>query len=196
VILTAWRLVEAKYQDAAFSGEGASLYGGRWNSKGVPVVYTADSLALASLEIIVNLPSPKLLGAFVRIPVCFTPDLVESIPISSLPGDWQSRPVSPATRALGDQWVKDQRSAVLKVPSIVVPEEFNYLLNPAHPDFGKIEIGPPVVYYFDPRLAKDTGRATSRSKRLPERARRYSASARTSLMGQTVLRTRAAACRA
>lgn len=154
MILTAWRIVEARYQDHAFSGDGARLYGGRWNSKGVPLIYTAGSLALASIEIIVNLPSPKLLEAFIRIPARFTPDLIESMPISKLPEGWQSRPISPATRAIGDRWVKEQRSAVLKIPSIVVPEELNYLLNPAHPDFEKIEIGRPVVYYFDPRLAK------------------------------------------
>jgi len=154
VTLTAWRILEAKYKSKAFSGDGARLYGGRWNSRGVAVVYTAGSLALASIEIVVNLPSPKLLEAFIRIPVRFEPAQVESLPFSRLPKDWQSRPISPATKAIGDMWVKQQRSAVLKVPSVVVPEEFNYLLNPAHPDFNHIEFGRPVVYHFDPRLVK------------------------------------------
>lgn len=152
--LTAWRIVETRFKDKAFSGDGARLYGGRWNSRGVAMIYTAGSLALASIEIVVNLPSPKLLEAFIRIPVRFSGGLVESMPPSALPKDWQNRPISPSTRAIGDAWVKERRSAVLKVPSTVVPEEFNYLLNPAHTDFAAIEIGQPVIYHFDPRLAK------------------------------------------
>ena len=152
--LTAWRIVDARYKNRAFTGDGARLYGGRWNSKGVAVIYTAGNLALASIEIVVNLPSPKLLEAFIRIPVLIDPGLVESLSLKKLPKDWQSRPISPTTRTIGDEWVRQQRSVVLKVPSVVVPEEFNYLLNPNHPDFEKIRIGRPVVYHFDPRLTK------------------------------------------
>jgi len=152
--LTAWRIVEARYKNKAFSGDGARLFGGRWNSKGLAVIYTAGSLALASIEMMVNLPSPKLLEAFVRIPVYFDEELVESLPPDKYPRNWQHRPISPETKAIGDRWIKQLRSPVLRVPSVVVPEEFNYLINPAHTDFAKIEIGRPVVYHFDPRLAK------------------------------------------
>lgn len=154
MILKAWRIVKATYKNKAFTGDGARMFGGRWNSKGVPVIYTAGSLALASIEMVVNLPSPKLLEAFVRIPVRFNSNLVEDPPLFKLPKSWKSRPISPLTRDLGDKWIKEQRSVVLKVPSVVVPEEFNYLLNPMHPDFKKVEVGKPVVYHFDPRLAK------------------------------------------
>ena len=154
MIVKAWRIVKATYKNKAFTGDGARMYGGRWNSKGVPVIYTAGSLALASIEMVVNLPSPKLLEAFVRIPVRFNSKLVEDLPPDDLPANWNSRPISPCTRALGDKWFKEQGSVILKVPSVVVPEEFNYLLNPMHPDFKKIEIGKPVVYHFDPRLVK------------------------------------------
>lgn len=154
MILTAWRIVEARFKDKAFSGDGARLYGGRWNSKGVAMIYTAGSLALASIEMVVNLPSPKLLKAFVRIPVRFQPDLVGRLPSAALPSDWQSRPISPTTKSIGDRWVKQQRLPILMVPSVVVPEEVNYLLNPAHPHFSQIEIGQPVVYHFDPRLVE------------------------------------------
>ena len=152
--ITAWRIVEARFKGKAFTGDGARLYGGRWNSRGVAMIYTAGSLALASIEIVVNLPSPKLLEAFVRVPVSFREEMVESMLPSGLPKDWQSRPISPSTRIIGDAWIREQRSAVLKVPSTVVPEEFNYLINPAHADFAEIEIGQAVVYHFDPRLAK------------------------------------------
>jgi len=142
------------YKNKAVSGDGARLFGGRWNSKGMAVVYTAGSLALASIEMVVNLPSPKLLEAFARIPLYIDADLVESLPPDQYPRNWQHRPISPETKAIGDRWVKQLRSLVLKVPSVVVPEEFNYLINPTHPDFAKIEIGRPVIYHFDPRLAK------------------------------------------
>jgi RES domain-containing protein len=151
-MLTAWRIVAAKYKSKAFTGDGARLFGGRWNNKGVAVIYTAGSLALASIELVVHLPSPKLLETFVRIPVRFDPSLVQDLPAADLPREWQSRPISPKTKAIGDAWVRQQRCAVLKVPSIVVPEEHNYLINPAHPDFDKIEVGRPVIYHFDPRL--------------------------------------------
>ena len=153
-MITAWRIVNANYKDKAFAGDGARVHGGRWNSKGVAVVYTAGSLALASIEMLVNLPAPKLLQKYTRIPAQISPDLVLDLPEFELPEDWQSRPISPSTRAIGDQWAKEQRSAVLRVPSIVVPDEYNYLLNPNHPEFAKIKIGKPTVYYFDPRLIK------------------------------------------
>ena len=153
-MITAWRIVGARYKDDSFSGEGARLLGGRWNSKGTAVVYTAGSIALASIEMLVNLPGPKLLKEFFRIPVHIPPDLVIDLPLNNLPGDWRSTPVSPTTKAIGDRWVKDRKSAVLKVPSVIVPEEFNYLLNPSHPDIEKMTIGTPVKYQFDPRLAR------------------------------------------
>ena len=153
-MITAWRIVSANYKDKAYAGDGARILGGRWNSKGVAVVYTAGSLALASIEMVVNLPTPKLLQKYIRISAQISLDLVLDLPDVDLPEDWQSRPISPSTRAIGDRWVKEQRSAVLRVPSIVVPDEYNYLLNPTHPDFAKIKIGKPIAYYFDPRLTK------------------------------------------
>jgi RES domain-containing protein len=81
-------------------------------------------------------------------------DLVSDLSEADLPEDWNSRPISPSTRAIGDRWFKKQSSAVLRVPSIVVPDEYNYLLNPTHPDFAKIKIGKPIIYFFDPRLTK------------------------------------------
>ncbi len=153
-MITAWRIVSANYKDKAYTGDGARVHGGRWNSKGVAVVYTADSLALASIEMIVNLPAPKLLQKYVRISAQISLDFVSELSWADLPEDWNSRPMSPSTRAIGDRWIKKQSSAVLRVPSIVVPDEYNYLLNPTHPDFSQIKIGKPTIYYFDPRLTK------------------------------------------
>lgn len=151
-MITAWRIVGARYKNESFSGEGARVRGGRWNSKGTTIVYTAGSIALASIEMLVNLPGPKLLEEFFRIPVHIPPELIIDFPLNKLPGDWTSTPVSPATRAIGDRWIKDRKSSVLKVPSVVVPEEYNYLLNPTQPDFEKITIGSPIKYRLDPRL--------------------------------------------
>jgi RES domain-containing protein len=118
------------------------------------MVYTAGSLALASIEMLVNLPGPKLLEDFFRIPVHIPPHLIRDLPPDGLPNDWNSQPVSPAIRAIGDRWAKDKTSAALKVPSVVVPEEYNYLLNLAHPDFKKISSGSSVKYRFDPCLVR------------------------------------------
>ena len=153
-MIIAWRIVVARYKDDAFSGEGARLRGGRWNSKGTTMVYTAGSIALASIEMVVNLPGPNLLEEFVIIPVHIPPNLILDLPLDKLPSDWNSRPISPSIKAIGDRWVKKRKSVVLKVPSVVVPEEYNYLLNPNHPDFEKITIGTPIIYQFDPRLAR------------------------------------------
>jgi RES domain-containing protein len=150
--ITAWRIVLAKRATTAFSGEGGRLNGGRWNNKGTAIVYTASSISLASMEILVNLPSPTLLARFVRIPVEFDEALVSNP--TRLPPDWQRRPAGPETKAIGDDWAAAQGSAVLKVPSLVVPEEFNYLLNPSHSDWDKIHIKAPIAYPFDPRLAR------------------------------------------
>ena len=153
-MITVWRIVSANYKDKAYTGDGGRIHGGRWNSKGVAAVYTADSLAMASIEMIVNLPTPKLLQKYVRISAQISLDFVSELSGADLPEDWNSRPISPSTRAIGDRWIKEQSSAVLRVPSIVVPEEYNYLLNPNHPDFAKIEIGKPIIYFFDSRVTK------------------------------------------
>ena len=151
-MITAWRIVSVNRVDTAFSGEGARINGGRWNNKGVATVYTSDSISLASMEILVNLPAPSLLNRYATIAVRFDKKLVEEL--ETLPEDWDSRPPSPSTKAIGDQWVSENRSTVLKVPSVVVPAEFNYLLNPAHPDWRLVKIEKPGAYRFDPRLAR------------------------------------------
>ncbi len=151
-MVTTWRIIGLKHLDDAFSGMGAKKTGGRWNSKGVLMVYTSGSLALSALEMVVNLPSPKLLQDFRGIPLEFDKELVITLAKKDTPPDWGSRPLSPSTRAIGDLWVKEEQSAVLKVPSVVVPREHNYLINPKHPDFIKIKIGKPIVFHFDPRI--------------------------------------------
>lgn len=150
--LSAWRIVKARHADTAFDGEGARRYGGRWNSPGTALVYTASSRALAALELLVHLPSPALLGAFVCRRVDFKDTPVSCLDAAELPPDWRAEPVPASTQALGDAWARAGNAVVLQVPSAVVPAEANYLFNPAHPDFSKLVLGPAEPFAFDPRL--------------------------------------------
>lgn len=149
--IIAYRLVKEDHIHSAFDGEGARRYGGRWNSKGLPVVYTSESLALCSLEIFVHLPSYELLGGYVYIQVTFDSDLVLT---AQLQAGWNARPVSKISKAIGDQWIEERQSPILKVPSVIIPDGSNYLLNVNHPEFYTIKIGEPVPLDFDPRLKK------------------------------------------
>lgn len=147
----AWRIVKEKHAATAFDGEGARLYGGRWNSIGTRVVYASAALSLVALESLVHL-SPPVMFKYLAVPIVFDEGLLESIAARSLPVDWMEQPPPPSTQHIGDVWVKQARSAVLELPSVIINHERNYLLNPAHPDFRKIKIGKPVPFAFDPRL--------------------------------------------
>lgn len=150
----AWRIVPPKRATDAFSGEGARLYGGRWNSVGVPMVYTAESMALAALEILVHVDAGELLEEYLCIPVSFDKRLVRTLGFDDLPADWRKNPPPVSAQCLGDEWARGCLSAVLEVPSVLIPGESNYLINPAHPNFGKLETGVPQPFEFDPRLLK------------------------------------------
>jgi RES domain-containing protein len=147
----AWRIVREKHAATAFDGEGARLYGGRWNSTGTRVVYTSATQSLAALELLVHL-NPPVAFRYRAIPIEFDEALMESITVPVLPAGWTDEPPSPGSRQIGDLWVKEARSAVLELPSVIIPTETNYLLNPGHPDFQKIRIGKPVPFALDPRL--------------------------------------------
>jgi RES domain-containing protein len=152
VIISAWRIVKRKLAAQAFTGEGARVYGGRWNSPGIRVVYTSQSRALAALEILVHLESEEALEHYVMIEVRFNSVLVTSVEAFKLPADWQAEPAPLSLRSIGDGWVAAGVSAVLQVPSAIIPGESNFLLNPAHPDFSKLAFGKPSPFPFDPRL--------------------------------------------
>ncbi len=147
----AWRIVKEKYAATAFSGEGAARGGGRWNSRGTWMVYTSGTLSLAALETLVHL-NPPVHFKYVTFRIGFDEALVERMTAASLPAGWREEPVPPLSKEMGDLWVKQGRSAVLELPSVIIPGESNYLLNPAHPDFKKITLGKPELFSFDPRL--------------------------------------------
>ena len=148
---TAWRLTKTRYLATAWDGEGARRTGGRWNGFGTAVVYTSGTLSLALVETLVHLPS-GVLPAYSAQPVEFDEAVLDVLQDSDLPTDWRADPPPASTRALGDEWVLASRRAVLRVPSVVVPLESNYVFNPRHPDFSRVTIGAPMPFPFDPRL--------------------------------------------
>ena len=116
------------------------------------MVYTAQSQALAALEILVNVGSAELLAHYVIIEVAIEPALITRIELSTLPRNWRFDPPPRRIRAIGDDWIAAGTSAVLQVPSSVIPAESNFLINPRHPDFHKLRIGKPLGFQFDLRL--------------------------------------------
>ena len=152
-MIRAWRLCKRSRVAGAFDGRGAAQNPGRWNGSGIAVVYTAESRSLASLEVLVHTEDTQVLAAvsWSMIPVGIDESLIESLP--ALPVDWRQLPAPLSTREVGTRWAIESRSAVLRVPSIVVEGEFNYVLNPRHADFARLEIGAPLSLSFDPRLS-------------------------------------------
>ena len=152
-MLTVWRLVTARFAGSAFSGEGARLYGGRWNRKGIPLVYAAGSQSLAMLEILVQ--DEPLRAHYVMISARIPKALkIEHIKPEKLPADWRDLAAREQLQAIGSDWAKRHASAVLAAPSALIPAEINYLLNPLHPDFKKLVIGKPESFITDLRLIK------------------------------------------
>ncbi len=152
---TGWRLIKQRYAAQAFDGEGARLYGGRWNSPGVPLVYTADSLALATLELLVHLNDRRYLVGYLQCAAHFAPHQVTTVELKTLPEDWRKYPAPAVLRQIGDGWVAERSTPVLRVPSAVVPQESNYLLNPLHGEFPGLVFESPVPLTLDSRLLED-----------------------------------------
>ena len=153
---TAFRITQSRYASTAFDGEGARLNGGRWNSVGTRMVYTASSLSLATLELLVHTEDVSALdGRYTVIPIEFDRSLVRTINITTLPVGWNQPETIGDTQILGDQWVRSLSSVLLEVPSVVIPTESNFLVNPGHPEFSKIAIGARFVLKLDPRLLSE-----------------------------------------
>ena len=151
--MTVWRLCRKKY--IAFDGEGSRLAGGRWNRRGTAVVYTSATLSLAVLEYFVNLPRAAAPSDLVAISAEVPKDLpMTSVEESSLPRNWRSYPAPESLAGIGTRWAEERKTPMLAVPSAVVPQERNYLLNPAHPLFAEIRIGKPEPLSLDPRMWK------------------------------------------
>lgn len=156
--VSAWRVVPRKYSKSPynpFDGKGASTFGGRWNSIGTPMVYTSATRSLAILEKLVHADGEldSLLDCVIY-GVTIPDELIFSLDPAELPADWNDPVAAPRLQELGDDWVRRMTTPVMKVPSAVVPVEFNYVLNPRHPDFSKLVIGERQTLPIDPRLLK------------------------------------------
>src|SRR5437867_12227926 len=119
-MLSAWRLTKTKLLASAWDGQGARKSGGRWNSVGIAVVYASGTLSLALVEVLVHLPS-GILPAYSAVRVDFDESMVIAVQPAELPAGWREHPPPPETKAIGDRWVAEGASAVLRVPSVVVP---------------------------------------------------------------------------
>lgn len=148
-----YRIVQEHWAATALDGEGARRFGGRWNFPGLPAVYLAESRALAALEILVHAPREALLLEWIVIELDIPDDWIEKVPVSRLPERWRERPSSQDAQIFGSEWLSGGKKVALRLPSVVVPQEFSMLLNPLHADMRKIKVGPPVPFSFDERLA-------------------------------------------
>jgi RES domain-containing protein len=151
--LRLWRLTREPFQD--LDGEGARQFGGRWNGAGVAVVYTSSTLALAVLELLVHVDPEEMPTDLVAL--CIEgPDSASQrgVSLEALPSDWNRILDHPACRTVGEDWVREGGHALLRVPSAIVPEEENVLLNPAHPEAAGFVVTARRAFALDPRLLR------------------------------------------
>jgi RES domain-containing protein len=149
-----FRLSSGKYQ-SDLSGKGAELSGGRWNSKGLGMLYTSQSRALAFAEIAMHIPFGIVPKDYQLISI-FIPDTLQvlELSITGMPLDWRSNPHSGSTQKIGDQFIAEGKYAILRVPSAVVPGDYNYLVNSKHSGASQLEIRTIEPFEFDSRFAK------------------------------------------
>lgn len=148
-----WRIASAAH--AACDGEGARLHGSRWTPRGIPAVFASATLSLAVLERFVHTDPDLDPEDLVAIPIDIRERIaIESVDPAVLPADWRSFPAPPAIAAIGEQWLGASGTAVLSVPSVVIPHERNFVLNPGHRDFARVSIGRSEQFSFDPRMWK------------------------------------------
>lgn len=148
-----WRITTAAH--ALFDGKGARRYGSRWTPKGLAVVYTSATLSLAALERFVHTDPDLEPMALVAVSVDADSAVsIQSLEAADLTVDWRTYPALHSLARIGAEWVTEARTAILAVPSAVIPHERNYLLNPRHSDFGRLTIGRAEPFSFDLRMWK------------------------------------------
>ncbi len=146
-----WRIVKEKHRQNALTGDGARRFGGRWNTPGQAIIYSAGTLSGALLEILAH-SNRQLLSHYLVYRLEFPQEIISEVNIADLPKDWRSSPPPPELGKIGDRWCRENRSAVLRVPNAIAPLEVNFLVNPAHADFSLIEIQGPIDFAADDRL--------------------------------------------
>ena len=153
-MIEAFRIVRAEFEPELWSGVGGLYVDGRWHSKGRRIIYASQSLSLAQLEVLVHIPDRRQMPALVCASVLIPGEVaLDSVAPEELPAGWRGfSPYSAATQLIGTRWLTEARRAVLKVPSAISEHEWNYLLNPVHPDFGLLRLTAPVAFAMDPRV--------------------------------------------
>jgi RES domain-containing protein len=159
-MITVYRIGFCKYIDD-LTGTGAALNGGRWNSEGTYMLYTASSASLSILEVWVHLNMMQLQNDFCRLHIQIPTQQIHEIEEHLLPPQWKEFPAPKALQRIGDEFISDNRYLALKVPSAVEPEEWNYLINPAHPGFVKVQVHERKTIRFDNRMLKTIKKITS-----------------------------------
>jgi RES domain-containing protein len=157
-LIQAWRIIKKKHLPHALSGEGARLGGGRWNHVGISVVYASETLSLAALELFIHFTRRDITisKSLLAVPVLIheTIKTIEMNLENLMPG-WDTSPPPDFTRDIGTKWVESNASALLRVPSAIIPGEQNFVINIKHPDFTKIIVGEPRPFALDNRIWKD-----------------------------------------
>ena len=149
-----YRITKARYAASAWTGEGAERFGGRWNSRGKRAVYVASSISLAQLEILVHVEKADLLESYCCYEITIPESQLAVLDTASLPTNWRDDPAPDETRQIGDQWLASRSSVGLLIPSTVVPQEYNALLNPQHPEYEQIiDQALEIPLQFDSRLS-------------------------------------------
>ncbi|MGV3764220.1 RES family NAD+ phosphorylase [Parapedobacter sp.] len=153
--MVVFRLVRAQFA-SSLSGKGAALRGARWNSVGVELIYTAGNRSLAMAEVAVHLTLASLPSDYLMMSIRIPDDVkITDLSVSDLPDNWNTFPHPLSTQRIGDAFVSDAKCAVLKIPSVVTRGDFNYLINPRHPDFSRMKVESLVKFPFDRRLFVD-----------------------------------------
>ncbi len=148
-----WRIASAAH--AAFDGEGARRYGSRWTPRGRPAVFTSATLSLAALERFVNTDPDLDVADLVALAVDIDPSIsIHTIDADDLPRDWRTYPAPPGLTRIGEEWLTARAAVILSVPSVVIPHERNFVLNPSHAALDSLTIHRPEPFSFDPRMWK------------------------------------------
>ncbi|ERT13073.1 RES family NAD+ phosphorylase [Photorhabdus temperata] len=151
--MIAYRIIKKKYKASAWTGYGAQMHGGRWNPKGFPMLYLATSISLAMLETLVHFESGALLEEYLLLSIEIDDEEIIILDRECLPSNWSERVIPDDTRALGNNWLNSCDSIGLIVPSVIVPQENNLLVNPQHPGFRPFLNSVIITdHLFDPRL--------------------------------------------
>jgi RES domain-containing protein len=148
-----FRICKSDHADD-LSGAGSKLFGGRWNSKGHPVLYTSSTRALAALEVLVHIPATIPLSDYIVSTIELPESSMQEVTHDDIRKEYELKGLNAGFAQIGDTWLAGNTSLILKVPSIIIREEYNYLVNPAHPLFLKVKIKEKKPFVFDARLEK------------------------------------------